>query len=222
MKIIRNILDNKKLICSILFVIILLNCDTGVEPSPEPGILRVLLQHDPMDTTITIARDILHSSPGDSFDISIFQNKAFVDTSWALLYQDTSEYMIQRHTYNIFKRENDTFKKFEIINSYLPPDDYTNIQIGITADYMFLTYGYLFGGIRIPVEQDPEAGLIQNIDTNYTINSGRITEVLVRIKAFESVERYRDLFYFNPTLEVVYIRDAGRFENKYKVSFSDE
>lgn len=214
---------NKKfLVCFILFMLILLNCDTGVEPSPEPGILRVLLQQDPADTTIIIARDTLHSSPGDSLEIAIFQNRAFVDTSWAILYQDTSEYMIQSHFYNIFERDDSTFKKFQIINSYLPPDQYTNIQVGITAENMLLTYGYLFGGVRIPMEQDPNVGLIQDIQTNYTINSGRITEVLIRIKAFDSVERYRDLFYFNPKLEVVDIRDAGKFDNKYKVSFSDE
>lgn len=219
-----NILTShsQKIILSITIVLLLFNCDTGVEPSPEPGILRVLIQQDPADTTITIARDTIYSCPGDSLEIAIFQNRAFADSSWAILYQDTSEYMLQSHHYNLFERQDSTFKKFKIINSYLPPDDYTNILIGVTAEDMLLTYGYRYGGVRIPIESDPEAGLIQDIAANYTINSGRITEVLVRIMAFQSVERFRDVFYFNPKFEVVEIRDAGKFENEYKVRFSDE
>jgi len=123
------------------------------------------------------------------------------------------------HNYNLFDREENTFKKIMIFQSYLPPGDYTNLQFGITAEEMLLTYGYAFGGIRIPLDRTAETSLLQDLNTEYTISPEHVTELEIHIKISESVERYRDKYNLNPKLTVVDVRDAGTFKNKYDVKY---
>ena len=206
---------------SITFILLLISCNTGLEPSPEPGLLRVILHQAPGDTSIVVARDTIYSRNGDSLQTSIFQGRAYIDTIWATLYEDTTEVLARDHEYNLLDKGDGDFKKFVIFQTLLPPGKYTKLQFGITAERMLLTYGYAYGGVRIPMEHSPNADLIQEFQKDYAIESGRVTEIEVQIKAFDSVNRFKDLFYFNPQLEVVDIRDAGTFTNHFRVKYSE-
>jgi hypothetical protein len=183
--------------------VILLNCGTGIVPSPDPGIIKVTLQADPADTLIVITGDTLTTVAGDSFHVKIYQGKAFTnDTTFAILYQNTSEYYEVEHNYNLFKREDGIYKEYTIFQSFLPPDNYSKIKFAINSEFLLLTRGFAFGGIGIPMEIPPEASPFVEFPVNFKIDENNITEIKIQIKPLQSVIRYKDLFHFVPDLEI--------------------
>ncbi len=194
---------------SIVFIVFLIlpACDSGIEPSPDPAILRVTLESDPADSVIIVAEDTMYASDGDSMQITVFQGKAYSDTNFAVLYQNLEEFFAEDHKYNILRRENGEFKRYVIFESYIPPGDYTKLQFGITAEYMLLTYGYFIGGIGIPMRSPPGMNLLVDLETDYTMKEGRTTEIRLMLKPFQSVDRYRDILRFVPQLNVEEVKN---------------
>src|SRR5690606_39362259 len=85
-----------RLLCLAFLVVTGVGCDTGVQESPEPGVLRVTMQADPADTTIVIAGQVLTVSPSDSFGVTIYQGRAFRDTLVSVLLQSMTSYREDR------------------------------------------------------------------------------------------------------------------------------
>ncbi len=191
-----------KIICLMTFVV-LFNCSTGIVPSPEPGILKVTLHADTADTLIVVTDDTLSTVEGDSFHVKIYQGKAFIkDTTFAVLYQNTSEYYEVEHNYNLLRRENDIYKEYTIFESFLPPDNYSKIKFGIIANLMVLTKGYAYGGIGIPMAIPPGKSPFIEFPIDFTIEENRVTDINLEIKPLQSVIRYKDIFHFVPNIEV--------------------
>ena len=113
----------------ILFIIglITFSCDVGIEDSPNPGIIRINLQSDPLDNSIVIVPDTLSVAPNDSFGVTIFQGKAFRDTISAILYKSPMSTKQEDIIYNIIKIESDEYKQFTIFESHLPPGNFNKI-----------------------------------------------------------------------------------------------
>ncbi len=199
------------ILVSLLGLLIFTTCNTGVEPSPEPGLLRVTLQSAPDDTSIIVNADTFYTTGGDSFRVTIFQGKAYVESDWAILYKDTSRFREEEHHYNILRQRDGSFTEYTIFESFLPPDTYDTLQFGISASFMLLTYGFDHGGLPVPMELPPGASPVVNLETDYTIESGKVTEVGLQISPFESVTRFRDLFHFTPEIQVTGVSRAGNF-----------
>ena len=191
----------------IIIALIFMTCSSGIEPSPDPAILRVILESDSTDNVIIVAEDTMYASAGDSMQIAVFQGKAYSDTNFAILFQNLEEYFSEDHKYNILRRDNGQYKKFVIFESLIPPGDYTKLQFGITAEYMLLSYGYYIGGIGIPMESPPGTSLLVDFETNYTMTEGRTTEIRILLKPFQSVARYRDILHFVPQLSIASIEN---------------
>jgi len=179
---------------------IIFSCDTGVESSPDPGILRVTLQSNPVDTFIVIINDTFTVSPKDSFGVTVFQGKAYKDSHFAILYKTPKSYQQKDITYNIVKIENDEYKRFTIFESHVPPFDYDKIQFGITANILKLR------NFEIPVQSPENANLFMDLYHNFQVSENRVTEINVQISPFESVHRFRDTYHFIPLLKIVDVK----------------
>lgn len=175
-------------------------CSTGVEVSPQPGIVRVTLQSDPGDTSIAILTDMHRVTINDSLDLKTFQSKVYNGDKFAIFFRTTTSYRQEDAIHNVLKLDSSgTYTTFTIYESYVPPGSYDRLQIGITASFMHLegppTYDI---SVRLPPEAPPLIDLYQP----FQVFESRVTEVNVQISPFKSVSRYRDLYYFNRIVRV--------------------
>lgn len=173
-----------------------LGCDTGVETSPDPGVLKVTMQADPADTTIEIAGELLSVSPGDSFGVTIFQGRAYRDTSFAILFKSTTSYRERDFVYNVLSRDGDAFEEFLIFETQLPPAEYDSLRFSATAEMLRI------GSFQIPVRLPPDVTPSMDFPTNFRIVERETTEVKVMLRPLESVQRFRDTYLFHRQFEV--------------------
>ncbi|MDZ7338839.1 MAG: hypothetical protein ONB30_09890 [candidate division KSB1 bacterium] len=176
-------------------------CDTGVEVSPQPGILRVTLQSDPADTSIVIVKDTVRVAEGDSFGVTVYQGKVYNDSAFALLYTNPRAYQQQDVVYNIIKRVGGQYHKFTIYESHVPPFSYDKITFGMTPRILRL------GTFEIPVKAPTDISPFVELPVALHVEENGVTEVEVRIRPFRSVRRYRDSYLFIPDVEVVAVKN---------------
>ncbi len=189
----------------LLFILLLLNCDTGIEPSPDPGILRITLQSDPTDTFIVIVKDTFVVAEKDSFGVTVFQGRAYSGDTYAILYPTLTSYKQQDRIYNIIRREKARYRQFTIFETYVPPGRYHRIQFGLKAHTLKLK-----NFDEIKVEAPANANPIVTLSVDFRVEQDQITEINLYIKPFQSVQRYRDIYQFIPRLEIVRVQYLGR------------
>ncbi|MCI0514692.1 hypothetical protein L0128_15870 [candidate division KSB1 bacterium] len=176
------------------------SCDMGVEPSPAPGVLRVTLQADPADSTILIVKDWFTVKYGDFFLVTIFQGKAFNDSNYAVLFVDKSSYQEKQSLFNMIEKKENTFERYVIFESYLPPFEYDRIQFGITALVVSL------GNLEIPIQSPPNTTPFVTLPQNFKIMENRVTEINLQLSPFKSVKRYRDSYHFIPQMQIIDVK----------------
>jgi len=209
MKRLRKYLE---LLVCVVPIMVIVSCNTGLEPSPEPALLRVILQADPADTTIVIGDDVFFASEGDSMSVSVSQGNVYlVDSSFATLHKDTIQYLDRTYTYNLLRRDNG-FMEYPIFESYVPPGDYNRLEFILKADYVLLTYGFAIGGIGVPMESPPEENELRTFHFDFTMKAGEVTEILIYLMPFESVDRYQDIFRFTPVFEIANVENKGTYQ----------
>jgi hypothetical protein len=177
-------------------LIIFLSCDENIEDSPAPGILRVTLESDPADTTIIIVTDTLTVSDGDVFLISVFQGRSYQDSTWGILYPSIESSRQEEMFYNLIDRENNIYNRFKIFESHLPPRAYDRIQFGIDSRFLKLRN---FDEITVITPNN----YYLNLPVNFEIRENTITELNVMVAPFIYIERYRDIYLFQPEMEIV-------------------
>lgn len=175
-------------------------CDTGVEPSPDPGIVRVTLQSNAADTSIVVLGDTFAVSPSDRFDVTIFQGKVFREARFALLFEDTKSYRPEDVTYDVLKRENDEYKKYVIYESFVPPGTYDRLQFGASASLLVL------GVFQIPVQLPSDAERLMDFYYSFRVSENGVTEINVEISPFQSVRRFRDSYLFDRQMRIVSVQ----------------
>ncbi len=190
----------------IVFLIGIISCDTVIEPSPDPGILRITLQSDPSDTSIVKVTDTLYVSQNDSLSLRIFQGKAYNDTVYAILYKDINSYKQEEITYNIIKRDSTGYKRFTIFESFVPPSDYDRIRFGITSDLLEIctldTADSTYDISTFKVQPPESANLFVDLYQDFHVSENDTTEINVQIKPFRSISRYRDSYHFIPDVSI--------------------
>jgi len=182
-----------------LFVIVLIfsSCSTGVEPSPQPGILRVFVQADPSDTTIKIVGDEYVPDSTSSFIVKIFQGRVFNQDNYAILFPNLKSYLEKDIQINLLEREGSEYKIFKIFESYVPPAVYTKIQFGLNAGVLKI------GDFKIPITIDPESKGIVVLEKDFEVKESQTTELLIHIKPFQSLQRIRDAYFFNVIANII-------------------
>lgn len=180
--------------------ILVLSCNTGIEVSPAPGVIRVTLQSDPADTSIIIIKDTIAVSERDWFGVTITQGKIYHGDNFAILFKDTKSYRVEDVIYNILEREAGQYKKFTIYESYAPPNSYDKLQFGVTASLLRM------GFFNIPVQLRPGDALLVDQMVNFDIKENQTTEINVQISPFKSVVRYKDTYYFTRQMQIIDVR----------------
>lgn len=196
-------------------------CKTAVEPSPEPGILRVVLKSADTDSSIIIQNDTSRFSRWDNFNILVSQCRLYAGDNYAYVYNNPSSDRKADDTVNALAREwlngipittqdsdsitvaNSRFRSFVIFESYVPPGSYQKLTLSVTASEMefFIPKHYLN-----PVTLPPGVTPTMEFPVSLTVNEQGVTEVTLELSPYKSLRRYQDQFYFERKLVVKQIR----------------
>ncbi len=196
-------------------------CKTAVEPSPEPGILRVVFKSADADTAIIIQNDTSRFSRWDNFNIIVSQCRLYAGENYAYVYNNPSSSRKADDTVNALAREwltgvpittqdadsitsrNSRFRSFVIFESYVPPGSYQKLSLQVTASEMefFIPKHYLN-----PVTLPPGVIPTMEFPVAVTVNEQGVTEVTLELSPYKSLRRYQDQFYFERKLVVKQVR----------------
>jgi hypothetical protein len=187
-------------------------CTTNVEPSPDPGTIRILFKSSDSDTMIVIQNDTSEFSRWDNFDMFVSQGRLYQGENYSYIYNNPSSERKASDTVNALAREwlngepityrdtakitpsNSRFRKFVIFESYAPPGSYTRMSFSLTATEMeiFIPKHYLN-----PVTLPPGVPPSMTFQTSISVTEGGVTEVELEIAPYQSLRRYQDQFYFD-------------------------
>lgn len=198
--------EMKNNIISIIVIVILCSaplyfysCSTGVESSPQPGIVRITLQSNPLDTAIIIQNDTSRFSPYDRFDVVVSQGKVYRDTNFAPLYKNISIYRPTADTINIIKRENFRYVRHTVFESYVPPGRYNKIQFSVTAKQLNI---YWPKDYEIPIQLPAGTNAAMDFTADFLVSENKVTQVDFEIDPFLSLTRYLDSYVFSRRLRL--------------------
>jgi hypothetical protein len=207
------------LVVKCLAIAIVLNgCQTGVEPSPDPGILRVTLKANEADTTIIIQSDTSRLSRWDEFNLAVSQGRLYRGSNYALLYVNRSIDRIAGSTVNILHREwlngvptkhtdvmeintkNSRYMTYVVFESFVPPGTYDSLTFTLMASEILIFIPKVY---QNPVQLPPGTRPPMQFTTSIKVNEGRVTQVNLEILPFRSLTRYRDSYLFDRKVNVV-------------------
>jgi len=182
-----------------LILFISKGCNIGVEKSEYPGVIRVNLQADPTDTSITILDKTYIPDTSSVMKVKVFEAKAYIDSCYTILLPTLDAFIDEGKSYNILEKDEGKYKKYKIYESYAPPGIYNRLQFGIVVKELEI------GGYKIPIEVPEGESLIYNFDIEFAVYEYDTTEINIQIKPFKSLYRYRDSYMFNGNLEITSI-----------------
>ena len=192
---------------ALISVYIISGCETGVEDSPLPGILRVTLQSDPSDTILVERTDTftVNQTYPALFMIKVFQGRVYKESNLSVLYRTTRDYRQEDALYNILELDSlGEYEQFTIFESFIPPGDYNSVEFGVNAASGYkLTIVSLSGRIfENPVELPPGEKLLVFFPQNFRVEEDRVTQIDIQISPFKSIKRYRDVYQFYRQMEI--------------------
>lgn len=170
---------------------LLWGCSSGVETSPQPGIVRVTLQANPSDTSIIIIVDTIAVSSGDSLNLTVFQGRVSgVDGRFATLFPTLTSYRQEDVVYNVLRREDGTYTRNVVFESYVPPQSYDALQFGMSASALKFHY-------QPPITIEPPQDTLRFVTfngLNFTVSENRVTEINLQIDPLKALTRFRDVY----------------------------
>ncbi|NIT59569.1 MAG: hypothetical protein GWN00_26120 [Aliifodinibius sp.] len=177
---------------------ILLGCSSGVEESPDPGIVRVTLQSDPTDKSIVIIGDTLITEEDDQMIATIFQGRVYRDTIFSILFKDTDSFRQEDITVDLLKRNSaGEYQEYTLFEYFVPPGNYDRVQFGLTSSQLDI------GPLEIPVRLPPGESSLLDIPANFEVRENTTTEITIQIKPLDSLQRFRDVYQFFRIVEVM-------------------
>lgn len=190
----------------VLFSVILIftaltiyDCTTGVQDSPQHGIVRIMFKSDPADTILIEKSDTFSvSTRYDAiFMLKVFQGRIYRDSNFAVLYPTVKSYRQEDEFVNIIAVDSlGNYKDYKVFESYVPPGNYNSLEFGVTPASgiplkIVANSGKTFEN---PVELPPGESLLYHFDQDFTVNENKVTEIDVQISPFKSVKRYKDVY----------------------------
>lgn len=175
---------------------------TGIN-SENPGIVRIYMTSDETDDHIIIAGDTVWVGEGvnDSLSLLIGQARAFRDSSQAVLFNTLEDYQEFNFVYNIIKLENNHYKSYKLFESYLPAATFDSLLISIDGDW--LQIGYYQFTLALPPDETP----LLTFRQRFNINPGRVTEIYMELKPFQSMVRVKDTYVFLRDISINQIKE---------------
>ncbi|MBP1647553.1 MAG: hypothetical protein H6Q30_998 [Bacteroidetes bacterium] len=203
---------------AITFLIILGGCTTGVDPSPHPGILRVVLTSKQTDTMLVISSDTTKFSRWDEFWARVYGGRVYQGDNYASLYATTSMDRITSVSQNMLAREwldgtpitirdtatitpqNSRYREGTVFEFYAPPGTYDRLDFALTATEVATYIPKIYIN---PVVLPPGVPAVMSFPGSYTLQEDRTTVVEVEIAPFESLLRFQDSFLFNRKMQII-------------------
>ncbi len=175
------------------------DCTTGVQDSPQHGIVRIMFKADPADTVLIEKSDTFSVSTRYQaiFMLKVFQGRVYKDSDFAVLYPTIESYRQEDEFVNIIAVDTlGNYKKYQVFESYIPPGNYNSLEFGVTPASgiplkIVANSGKTFEN---PVVLPPDESLLYHFDQNFTVNENRVTQIDVQISPFKSVKRYKDVY----------------------------
>lgn len=209
------------LIAAGLPALVIVACTTTVDPSPEPGTIRILLKGADSDTTIIIQSDTSRFSRWDNFNVIVSQGRLYQGDDYAYIYNNPSNERKASDTVNVLAREwlngvpvtlqdtaritpaNSRYRTYVIFESYVPPGSYSKFTFALTASEMeiFIPKNYLN-----PVTLPPGVAPSMEFKTTIPVNESGVTEVVLELAPFKSLRRFQDQFYFDRQVVVTRVQ----------------
>ncbi len=198
-------------VCLAIVSILYSGCTTGVEPSPHPGVIRVMLKSDDTDTALVILNDTTHFSRYDQFYAWVYGGRVYQGGNYSSIYANTSIQRIESDTVNLLAREwlngvpinirdsipitpqNSRYSNFVIFEWYLPPGTYDNLEFSFVATEVQTYLPKLYSN---PVQLAPGDQPQMFFPVSIPIQEDKVTEVDLVISPFKSLSRYQDSFLF--------------------------
>jgi hypothetical protein len=206
----------------LLYTIFLNGCTTGVDPSPDPGIVRVTLKSNETDTLLVILGDTIKFSRVDIYNVIMGQGRLYRGDNYTDLYTNTSMERIGSTMINIIQREwldgtlilpTDSVFNVEAWNSryvgttvfewYVPPGSYDKLQFNLTGIEVFVARPRQF---RNPLELPAGVTPIMNFSLPVEVKAGRVTELNLEVLPFQSVRRLKDAYIFDRKVSVASVK----------------
>lgn len=194
------------------------SCTTGVEKSPEPGILRVTLKANEADSILVILGDTARCSRVDRYNVIVSRGRIYRGENYADLYLTPSIDRIAADTVNLIQRQwldgrlvNSTTDPFEIprwqtryvgytvFEWYTPPGTYDKLQFALTGIEVFVAIPRQFNN---PLQLPEGVSSVMDFPASITVEEGKVTEVQMEIDPFKSIRRYRDSYIFDRVLRI--------------------
>jgi hypothetical protein len=204
-------------ICSAACAFLFAACTTGVEPSPHPGVLRVTLKSDDLDTNIVILSDTTRFSRYDAFQAWMYSGRIYRGDNYSDLFVNTSIARISSDTVNLLAREwltgvpinirdsvvitaaNSRYRKFVIFEWVVPPGTYDLLQFSLMASEIDTYIPKLYIN---PLLLPPGVGPQVYFPVSFTVQDDRVTQIDLTIAPFKSLHRYQDSFLFDRQMKV--------------------
>ena len=206
---------------STLFIVVLgfvfAACTTGVDPSPHPGILRVTLKSDDLDTNIVILSDTTRFSRYDAFQAWVYGGRIYRGDNYSDLFVNTTIARIASDTVNLLAREwltgvpinirdsvaitasNSRYRKYTIFEWVVPPGSYNMLQFSLMASEIDTYIPKLYIN---PLLLPPDVGPQVYFPVSFTVQDDRVTQIDITISPFKSLHRYQDSFLFDRQMKV--------------------
>jgi hypothetical protein len=199
-------------------LIIIAGCTTGVEPSPHPGVLRVVLTSKQTDTSLVISSDTTHPSRWDEFWATVYGGRLYQGANYVDLYATLSTDRIPSAQQNLLAREwldgtpitirdtatitgtNSRYRKGTVFEFYAPPGTFDRLDFALTATEVATYIPKIYIN---PIVLPPGVPAVMSFPGSFTMQEDRTTEVVMEIAPFESLQRYQDSFLFNRKIVVV-------------------
>lgn len=198
-------------------------CRTGVEPSPDPGIIRVTLKSAENDTLLIILGDTVKFSRIDYYNVVVSQSRLYKGNNYADLYTGLSIDRINSDTVNILQRawldgrlitptdpvfdvaaSKSKYVGSKVIEWYVPPGTYDRLQISLRGIEVFVARPRQF---RTPLRLGEGVTPIMNFNQTVTVDAGRVTEMNLEILPFKSIRRYQDSYLFDRKVSIASIKN---------------
>lgn len=207
----------------LLYLIPFSGCSTGVESSPDPGIIRVILKSSESDTLLVILGDTVKFSRVDHFDVIVGQGRLYQGIHYSDLYNGLNINRVSTDTVNLLQRSwldgqvitsTDTVFDVEVSKSkyvghtvfewYVPEGVYDKLQFSLNGIDLFIARPRQFSN---PLQLADSVSPIMNFNQPITVNAGRITEVDLVAFPLQSVRRFKDSYIFDRKVNIARIQN---------------
>ena len=211
------------LIFILLYLIPFSGCSTGVESSPDPGIIRVTMKSSEADTLLVILGDTVKFSRVDHFDVIVGQGRLYQGIHYSDLYNGLNINRVSTDSVNLLQRawldgqiitptdpvfdvevSKSKYVRHIIFEWYVPEGVYDRLQFSLTGTDLFIARPRQFSN---PLQLADSTSPIMNFDHKITVNAGHVTEVNLEAFPLQSVRRFKDSYIFDRKIDIANIQN---------------